>query len=454
MMAVAMLGIIGVIIATFIISARMRWRDLPIMVFLFSISFFLSRFDVLVKVDLFGRPLLGLHLYLAGCAVLLLVLRGFENRLYIPATIHVFRLFWLVAILALFSGVVNGGASGVGAALQILIIVLAPAIVAAMLVELVPLVRDESHQIRKVFILFGGVITPIILVMTALLPSVFANSFGWQPLRDEAQAGFIRGWSPLGSTIATGAVVILAYALAMHEVVTKRRRLYLFVCILSGFSLMFTLARSVLVVFMVFHVYYWISFARRRRRHGVIFWPACLAIIGIIVATVVGGYDFGRFVETDDFSMDIRGTSARVALSESMSAPLLGRGPGLLYEDVRTTWLVNPDNEEKSKIISVEGEMSAQEPHNLYLWLAAEHGWPVVFVFLLIFVSLWRGLGRARDLPNDASVSLLSIYRATWLGFGLFFLSHSGPLVNPQFSLFFWLWAFSGVHWAESVRRS
>ena len=451
MMAYALLGIMVAVVMVYIVSVRLRFRDLPIMAFLFSVSFFLSRFDVMARVDLLGRPLLGLHLYLAASGIFLLILRGLAGRRYLPATTRVIQLFWLVAILALLSGFINGGANGVGAALQVLVIVLAPALVAAMLIELVPLGREESRQIRKVFILFGGVITPSILVMTALLPGVFADTLGWRPIRDEVQAGFVRGWSPLGSTITTGAVVILAYAMSLHEAVSRNRRIYVFVCMLSGLSLMFTLARSVLVVFVIFHAYYWIVFARHRRRHGVLVWPAGLAVLAFVAATTLGGYDFGRFLKTDDFSIEMRGTSARVALAESSRAPLLGRGPGLLYEDIRTVWLVDPDNEEKAKVVSIGGEMSAQEPHNLYLWLAAEHGWPSVILFLLIFFTLWRGARPPGRAPDATTASLRTIYGAAWLGFALFFLSHSGPLVNPQFSLFFWFWAFSGVHWCASL---
>lgn len=452
--AVAILGLIGAaaVAAGLVLFARYGARDLLVLAVLGFISLYLSRFDDYLQATIAGRPLIGFHFFLIAACLALgaarLVVREAPRLEY----------GWIVALLSTYaglsiaSGLANGGKEGLAAAVQILIISLGPCVLAATLVDLVPRTEAASSRLRVSFLLLIGVMTPALQLASSVAPNLLGALLGWTTAASGA-AGFVRGGSPLGGSIATGAVEVLAYGLAMHEVVARRRKRYIPVLILVGVSVLFTLARSVLLMLILFHLFYFWSVIRR--------YPlriAGLALAGFIVMTPLlvkleERFSFERFLETGDASAELRGYSAKAALRASVRRPVLGGGPGLIYDEIRTDWLVDASAlaAKKNRVKIVGDSLSAFEPHNLYLLLAAEHGWPAALAFTGAFFVVWRRMRGLRRGLHDDRASQAAAFAAVLAAMGAMFLTFSGPLVNPQGSVFLWFFVFSGLHFRASV---
>ena len=440
---------LGMAAAGYVLAVCFRWRDLMTMAFLFSVAFFLSRFDQMLTLSVLGRPLLGIHIYLATVALLLALLRGVRGVTRRRGRGSATRLLMVWCLLSLVSGAVHAGAEGLAAAAQILFIAVPPFVVAAQITDLYPRTPEANRRLRLSIALLIGLITPLIMLLTALLPDVIGPAMGWRQQAVSADNGFVRGWSPLGSTIASGGLVIMAYGVLLHEYMTTRRPIFAMLAALNVVAIMFTLARSVLFAFLILHVLYWLLWARRQRLGQMLCVPVAIAAAVFGLAVLKGDYSFDRFLETGDFSLSVRKASAAAALGVSIREPLLGAGPGLLYEEVRTTWLRSDDSGDKRRLMMVGDEMTAMEPHNMYLLIAAEHGWPALLVFVAILAVPIMVSLRARASPRISGQASLNI--AIWVSLCLLMLTDSDPLLNAQFAVFFWLFGFLGVHAAETV---
>ncbi len=452
--AIALMGLLGaaVVAGVLVLFAKYGPRDLLVLAVLSFIALYLSRFDDYVQASLAGRPLIGFHFFLiAACLMLGAV------RLVIPERPRlgfgaIATLLGIYATLSILSGLANGGKMGLAAAVQVLIISLGPCALAAFLVDLVPRTEAASARLRGSFLLLVGVMTPCLQVASSVTPNLFGAVLGWATAATGA-TGFVRGGSPLGGAIATGAIEVLAYSLAMHEVVARRRKRYAAVLILIGVSVLFTLARSVLLMLILFHVFYFWSVIRRYPLR-----VAGLALAGILVMTPLflkleQRFSFERFLETGDASSELRGQSAIAALRASVQHPILGGGPGLVYDEIRTDWLTDASAiAARMDRVKIVGEsISAFEPHDLYLLLAAEHGWPAAFAFTGVFVLIWRRMNRLRRTVDDQRSSLAAAFAAVLAALGAMFFTSSGPLVNPQGSVFLWFFAFAGLHFRASA---
>ena len=449
-----MMGVIGaaVVAGGLVLFARYGARDLLVLAVLGFISLYLSRFNDFLQGSLAGRPLIGFHFFLLAACLALgaarLVMRETPRLEYGAIAV----LLGLYATLSIASGLANGGKVGLAAAAQILIISLGPCALAAFLVDLVPRTEAASARLRGSFLLLVGVMTPCLQVASSVVPNLFGSILGWATAASGA-TGFVRGGSPLGGSIATGTIEVLAYGLAMHEVVARRRKRYAVVLILIGVSVLFTLARSVLLMLILFHVFYFWSVIRRFPLR-----VAGLTLAGMLVMTPLflkleQRFSFERFLETGDASSELRGYSAIAALRASAAKPILGGGPGLIYDEIRTDWLVDASAiATRLDRVKIVGEsISAFEPHDLYLLLAAEHGWPAALAFSGVFVLIWRRMNRLRRTLDDDRSSQAAAFAAVLAALGAMFFTSSGPLVNPQASVFLWFFAFAGLHFRASV---
>jgi len=435
--------------------AGYRWRDLLVLWFLATIALYLSRFDQQVQIPIHDRTYVALHAYLLGVAAALGLLRWVARQTPRLGYTSLFVLLSLFAMLAVVSGLVNRAVDGFSSAVYVLVVVLLPLIVAALLVDCIPRGEGDQRRLRVSFILVIGVLTSSIVVGSAIAPNLFGEILGWSTLAASRQTGFVRGWSPLGGPIASGILLVFAYGLAMHEVIGGRRRRYIAVLLLVGTALLFTLARSVMAMWLLFHiVYFWSAIRRHTAR-----------VLGLIV--VVGflsipllwqlqpRYSFERFFVFGGKSTELRASSARAALAASVKNPILGQGPGLLYEEIRRSGPVTAGGGARRwKTTVVADQISALEPHNLYLLLAAEHGWIALALFVGLLILIWRRIRIRSQLLGDHDRSVRSALNALWISTFVMLLTSSAPLVNPQVAVFFWFFAFTGLHWRETILRA
>jgi len=432
----------------YVFAAKLRFRDIPILVFLSSFVFFLSRFNNLLSFSVGERPYVGVTIYSLLSLVFLLVFRGVAKR---PISRIVFcPLPFLLGfgILSILSGLQNDGLAGFYSAMQVLVISLTPPFLAWVLVELYPRRLADNLAIRKIFVVTLGLITPVILIVSALMPGVFGELLGWGEISSTSEIGFVRGWSPLGSTIATGCLIIVAYGFALNEAVANKSRVHSFIAALAAVSILFTASRSVLVSFFVFNLVYAVFLGKKAKVFKVAFLPisGLAAVVGYSVVT--GSISFGRFLETNDFSFYIRLLSMRGAWYQFVNSVVWGRGPGLLYSQIRTDWLEGDKSEGVLRFMIVGENWSVMEPHNLYLLLLAEHGILATIFFLLSLIAVLVVVVRVPAHDNPAASSEKAVYVGIWVAAMVMFFTASWPLLNQKFSIFFWLYIFSSLHWA------
>lgn len=447
-----LLGLIGA--AALMLFAGYRMRDVLVLAFLTSIVMYLSRWDLYLQHEIHGRPFVTFHWYLLGAALVFAAARVLfpepPPMRFGPLLLAGFGF----AALAMMSGVLNGGAAGAVSAVHVLVVTVLPALAAATCVALIPRDSAASRRLRVTFILLAGVLTPAMVVLSALAPNQIGSLLGWGTIAAGRATGFVRGWSPLGSPITTGTAMILAYGLAMHEVIGTRKRRYIAVLLLVGLAMLFTLARSVLLMFAIFHlVYFWSAIRRQPMR--VIGVGMLLVVLAVpVVYKLSERFSFERFLEGGGASTDLRASSALGALAASLRNPVLGNGPGLLYEGVRqgeTVRIVRGSREVRT--IMVAGRVSALEPHNVYLLVAAEHGWVALGLFMAILLICWRRTRLRNFLADVEDRSMSSAFHALWLALLFMLLTASNPMIKEQIAVLFWFFAFLGLHWRATMER-
>lgn len=446
--ALAALAVIALFFtaAALILFGGYRLRDLLLLGFMASVTLYLSRWDQGFGTTIAGRPFTGFDFYLMLTILLLAPLRLlFAER---PPLHIVPAALWLAAYaaLSLVSGLLNGGFGGVGAAVQVIVVSLTPLLAVLLWIDLMPRDRATHERLLISFTLLIGVLTPTVFIITSIAPNLFGSLLGWSIVATSGSTGFVRGWSPVGSAIATGMLMVIAYGLAMHQVVGCKRRRFAVVLFLVGIAILFTLSRSVLLMFIVFHIAYFWSAIRRQ--------PIRILGLGIVAALVMtpllfeltDRYSFDRFTQYQDESTDIRASSAVAAIEASFDKPFLGHGPGLLYEQFRVEG-VSGARPGQTRAMYVGDRISALEPHNLYLLLTAEHGVPAAIAFVVGLIVLWRRTRIGRFIENDRDKSMASAFNALWIATLIMFLTYSGPLVNAQSSVLLWFFAALGLHW-------
>ena len=424
-------------------------RDLAAASALFATLLFLSRFDAMLYTRLFDRPYPGIVVFMLLISVGLGLYRALTptRRPRKMQWVMIALLFGIFAYLAILSGLVNRAGEGVAAALQALALCGMPILLAAQVISVTPQTTTGVTKLRWTIILAAGVLTPIALLATSLFADLLGRLLGWNQFAVMAgrSTGFVRGWSPLGGAISTAVAMVLAYGLAMHEVVGRGRRRFIPVLVLIGLAMLFTLSRSAILMMVVFHLAYFRKslFQRPARTMAVL---AAVSLVLVVALTQLSSrFSFDRFTQIRDASSEVRASSALAALSLVFDAPLLGQGPGLVYEEIRTTWL-EPRELGSAKItddgqlLLLENHLSAMEPHNLYLYLAVEHGWLALGCFLGLFIACWAAAAPPRGADEEAQ-SLSAALRALWVAHAAMFLTASTPLTNPQLSVFFWTFA-------------
>ncbi len=434
-----------------------RLGDCIPLVVIATITFFLSRFSRNLTIQLGPRAFTGLMLFFVAWAVLLGLLRLLQRtpRLQYSGTILLLTVVFVV--LALVSGLVNSpDVTGIIATVQVLVIALGPLCVGLLVVEQVGRDRLGFERLVTSFILFCGVLLPVLMLTAAVAPEIFGRLLGWGMAGQRAGAGFARAQTPVGSTIASAMTVSLAYGFALCRFIDRKRVSTFFVLVLCGFAMLFSLSRSTLAVVFIFHL---VFFLHTLRRHF-------LSISVLIMLAVVAGaitqralperYQFSRFFTTYDASIDIRFSGIRGAWLAGLKAPVLGHGPGLLYHDIRTSWVTEGgDARRVPRTIHIEGYASPLEPHNVYAYLAAEHGSLGLMVFVAIIVIMWRRtrVKQWQELsPRDQLYG--KMYNAQWIAFIIGMYTHSTPLVNMKAAMLFWVFAGTGMLWRECCAQS
>jgi len=448
----AFLVLVGVLVV-FGLTAMggFRPRDFLSMAVMISVAAFINRFNAPLTVTVSRRPFLGVwFLFLAWFCVLGIMAgaQAAKSPLGYRSAVG-----WVLAfaLAALASALVNGAdAVAIVSALHVLSMSLLPLGVAFVLVALLPRDRNGYENLVTTFLLINGIILPGIMILNSVSRGTLQSIMGWQTIWMPSETGLTEASTFLGGRITSGSIAFLAYGLAMTRFVARKQWVALIPVSLCGFATFFSLSRTNLLLMVVFHlIFFWQNLSRHFRR------IAAFIAIALLVFTYAAPrlgerYSFERLTQFKGRSVDARTVGIKAAFLASLKSPVLGQGPGLLYEKFRSDWMVGTPRVRPEMV--VEGYKVPLEPHNTYAFLAAEHGLVGLATFTAIFVVLWRRTQlRNWQALSKTDQTYRTAYNALWISWLLGLWVHSMPLFEMKPSLMFWLFAASGVLWRSCV---
>lgn len=254
----------------------------------------------------------------------------------------------------------------------------------------------------------------------------FTTLLGWEWIP-------IRGLSPLGGPIATGAALLLVWPKIYADAIEKRRMVDValaLVC-LAAFLLMGSRMNGLAALLGV--VPATVRFLLSRPVAGL--WRLLVAgtlaaAIGLSLADLPSVGRFARIPGTSN--ADVRRLeSLETGLSLIVERPLTGWGPGQVYPWYRADLSIPGGN-----LTAVQGMPTLVEPHNLYVMIAVEYGLPVLIIFTgvlaWIIVNLaWEGRYDHKASLFHAAVGIFTFMVAA--------MGSSHLQVNARVATVFWL---------------
>ncbi|MBW8040394.1 MAG: O-antigen ligase family protein [Planctomycetes bacterium] len=429
---------------------------LVLALFLFPLLF-LGRFSVAFKIKFLGHWYLGFEL----CAAVLLVF--FLLVKLLSSASGKMRMFYLVFLLTslllvgLASGLINGTSLiDFGAAIQASFRWFIPFLLACVAISTLPKTPESNARLVDSYILVYGIITPLLILVSALFTRQLAGLMGWDPyaVSEAAGAGFTRGWTPTGSGMTSGILVLFAYSMALARLIRKHRTVFnAFVTALCVVSILFTLARSVMISLVFFHILAFRVTLWRNLSRVLISFLLILILVAPAMIFLSSRYGFERFFLLGGESVQIRWYSALAGLKLGSEKPLLGQGPAQLYWDVRQPRMMSGTI--KEKVITIRNLPSAKEPHNLYILTFAETG--LIGLTLLVAALLFwlHRLNTVRKYALYVPEYLLET-NAHWsmlIAFAFYHLTDSGIFLYPKVALTMWLSLLVGLHSAATVEN-
>ncbi len=434
---------------TLMVFARFRLVDCIPLLAVSSVVFFLSRYNLEFAYFVGLRMFPGIMFLMLAWIIIIFVLRIARGIPPLPHrnTVLIFLSIFIAG--ALISGLVNSpNLTGFVAPLHVLFTALLPIALSFALVSVVNRNRKSYENLVTSFILFCGVLLPFLMLVGAIAPDSIGRFLGWRDIAERHSAGFSTARTPVGSGIASAMVVNIAYGFALCRFLNRKQWLNFIPIALCGFALMFSLQRSAMATFVLFNAVFFIHAARKHL--FMIITTAILCVITLSIASrfIPEHYNFNRFFSLGSTSDSIRFSGITGAWVAGFKAPILGHGPGLLYHQYRTTFVVEKASEHNT--ITIEGYQSAQEPHNTYAFLAAEFGIIGLSSFLGCMIYLWRKT-QSKNLNALSSHDLLykKMYNAQWIAYFAGMYTHSTPLGNMKAAMFFWIFVAMGLHWVS-----
>jgi len=432
------------------------FRDLLILALFLYPILFLGRFSIAVKYNFMGQWYLGFELSMVGVLAIFLLVKilspdSGKMRLFWPISLSA-----LLVLIGILSGLINGtGVRDYGAAIQAGFRWFVPFLVACVAISALPKTPQSNARLVNSYILVYGILAPLLILISALFTTQVGRLMGWDPYGiSESAAGFTRGWTPTGSSISSGMLVVFAYAMALTRLIRKEQVGFnAFVAALCVLAIFFTLARSVMLTLILFHLFMfkdvlWRNFSRIVVSLLVV---AILLVPSLIVLS--HWYSFERFLMKEEESTRLRWFSLVAGLAVGLEKPVLGEGPGLLYWEVRQPWGMPGTNPEE-RVITIRNYPSAKESHNLYILAFAETGLVGLAVLGMVLLYCLHRLKVAKIYSNVYVPELGLDASAHWsilISFMVFCLTSASILLYPKVSLTMWFALLVGLHAAATI---
>ncbi len=450
LMFVGAAGALAFLALALMLFARFRLIDCLPLIVICSVVFFLSRFNHQFAVFLGMRKFPGMMFLMLLWLPVLYTLRSMRGIPSLPFANPILFMLTIFSGIGFLSGIMSSpNLIGIISPLHVICTTVLPLLLAFSMVATVGRDRKSHEHLVTSFILFCGVFLPGLMLIGALAPDSIGRYLGWGAAAERHGAGFSAARTPIGSGIASAMVANIAYGFALCRFLTKKQWLNFIPIALVGFALLFSLQRSALAMFLIFNALFFVHAARKHLFALTFAGILALGTFAAVSKFLPDHYRFDRFLSLGGDSADIRFSGIKGAWLASLHAPVFGHGPGLLYDEFRTTFAL--EKEQQSSVhdtITIYGYASPQEPHNTYAFVAAEFGFFGFISFVGLLIYLWRKT-QAKSLKSLAPQDLLyrKMYNAQWVAYLAGMYTHSTPLANMKPAMFFWLFAAMGIHW-------
>ena len=297
-------------------------------------------------------------------------------------------------------------------------------------------IRTEEDIKRVLF----AILIPVLIMSLMAIPEVVRGWHFYTALPEalgkgvgnitnyKFRGGYLRALGPYG-TIQFGLLATLAFASSLYLFPDKSKRDFILVSLLLLTGLLLTFSRGP-----------WVSFVLMMFAYGFLakkigkFMPALL-IIPVLFAPLLIFTKFGNQIvdmlpivgsEAEQANITYRQELLRVSLEVSKQSPWFGD---------------NNFRENPKMQVLVQGE-GIIDMVNTYLQYLMQYGYTGMCAFILIFISLWSGLWRARSKSrsdgNQLEVDLLNIILGMWVA-SLTLIATVSSIGNNSASVTYWM---------------
>lgn len=274
---------------------------------------------------------------------------------------------------------------------------------------IVPSLRLSRPEIALVFSVFAGlaVLGSLFALMQSLAPRFIYDLMGWKFVVVSLDSER-RGVLPLGPASVIGAyyamVIPLAYVVLVNARSGWTRTAGGVVILLLGLGCLFTSSRSTfgLLVLVLLGCFFWI----RTERSSWLIPLVTIALLAVVLAFLLVSLNFERLGTLQDASTAWRWRGIEVAGDMIREKPILGHGTETHFHRQEGTFRTAFVGSKAHEAILYNGRIAPYEPHNLYLFMAAERGLLGLGVFLLLYAVLLRWMYRYQAGAATASDKL------------------------------------------------
>lgn len=310
---------------------------------------------------------------------------------------------------------------------------------------IVPNLRLSRQEIALILAVFGGlaVFGSLLALLQSLAPRFIYELMGWKFVVVSLDSER-RGVLPLGPASVIGAYYAMVIPLAYVMLVSARsgwaRTGGGVVIILLGLGCLFTSSRSTfgLLVLVLLGCFFWI----RTERSSWLIPLVAIALLAVVLAFLLVSLNFERLGTLQDASTAWRWRGIEVAGEMIRDKPILGHGTESNFHRQEGTFRTAFVGSKAHEAILYNGRVAPYEPHNLYLFMAAERGLLGLGVFLLLYAVLVRWMYQYQAQAATASDQLwMRAFGIGLVAVAIHSMTGSDLIRQARLTPLFWIYA-------------
>lgn len=293
-----------------------------------------------------------------------------------------------------------------------------------------------------------GIGLAFIAVASVAASVVVGEALDWE------KQNMYRAVTPVGTAIATGAILVLILPYYLYLALEERSLFGVSTFLLAWLAALLTGSRAINAAALLGLVTVMVWFVIRGRgglpkRVSILCLLALMGASGVFYLSQRQDTERATARLSQEVGMSegdfLRFSSLQKGIDLIEERPISGHVPGQTYR-----WFLEEYHEANSvNYFLIGGGLTLIEPHNLYLMMGVDYGLLVLGAFVLVFVSMLTRLYRASKynpalFPCAVGI-LMFLMQAMW---------SSHLLINPRVAIIFWAFAgASSVLAHDALRR-